>query len=352
MENEKKSINVRRGATTKFEAGGLAGQAPVGYKNDRNTKTVVKDPERSHVIRKAWELMLSGVYTVPEVGRWLDREGFTTMKRKKTGGGPLATSALYGMFDNLFYAGTIKREGRKILGRHEPMITMAEFDRVQSIVHRRNAPRPSKHVFAFTRLFRCGECGSMITAERKSKILKSTGARTVYTYYHCAHHQRLAACSQRSHVTESELWSGIKAALKPYAIYKEFSDEAVRIIRERIVKGDNSADAEHTRLEKQLAVTRGELSTLTDLRVRGLIPDEEFCERRANLMVQHEEHQRLLRALPRPEEKLHRAEQAFVRLRELDTRLEKASPEQRRALLAAVCSNRTILNKKPAFIGD
>src|SRR5258708_24093317 len=206
LENDNKSINVRRGATTKFEAGGLAGQAPVGYKNDRNTKTVVKDPERFHVIRKAWELMLSGVYTVPEVGRWLDRDGFTTMKRKKTGGGPLATSALYGMFDNLFYAGTIKREGRKILGRHEPMITMAELDRVQSIVHRRNAPRASKHVFAFTRHFRCGELGSIITAQRKAKILKSRQARTIYTYSDSALDHKVNASTHSTHATDRRRW--------------------------------------------------------------------------------------------------------------------------------------------------
>src|SRR5258708_13129500 len=114
LENDNKSINVRRGATTKFEAGGLAGQAPVGYKNDRNTKTVVKDPERFHVIRKAWDLMLSGVYTVPEVGRWLDREGFTTMKRKKTGGGPPTPYSSSRLCNHLFSTATPKPSAHQI----------------------------------------------------------------------------------------------------------------------------------------------------------------------------------------------------------------------------------------------
>src|SRR5439155_22877489 len=57
------SENVRRGYRTKYEMGWRPGMAPLGYLNDKDTRTIVPDPERFDCVRRMWELMLTGVHT-------------------------------------------------------------------------------------------------------------------------------------------------------------------------------------------------------------------------------------------------------------------------------------------------
>src|SRR5207245_11641955 len=56
------SENVKRGNRTKIENGWRPGIAPIGYLNDQQTRTIIKDPERFNLLRKMWDLMLKGIY--------------------------------------------------------------------------------------------------------------------------------------------------------------------------------------------------------------------------------------------------------------------------------------------------
>ena len=50
------SKNVKRGIIAKLEQGGYPNLAPIGYLNDKLTKTIVIDKERAKYIRKAFEM--------------------------------------------------------------------------------------------------------------------------------------------------------------------------------------------------------------------------------------------------------------------------------------------------------
>jgi hypothetical protein len=57
---------------------------PAGYVNNVIDKTIEVDPKRFNIIRKVWDSMLSGVYTVPQIHKKLNDEwGFRTRKMKK-----------------------------------------------------------------------------------------------------------------------------------------------------------------------------------------------------------------------------------------------------------------------------
>src|SRR3989338_9040436 len=82
----------RRGMEGKAERGWMPSNAPLGYRNDKLEHTIVEDPERFHLVRKMWDLMLTGNYTPPQIMQVANREwGFRTPDRKRRGGGPLAT---------------------------------------------------------------------------------------------------------------------------------------------------------------------------------------------------------------------------------------------------------------------
>src|SRR5205814_2210631 len=89
------SDNIRRGVRRKLELGILPNCAPVGYKNDKEQKTVVEDPRSFAVIRKIWDLMLTGCYSPREICNTAKHEwAFRTPIRKRSGGKPLALSTI------------------------------------------------------------------------------------------------------------------------------------------------------------------------------------------------------------------------------------------------------------------
>ena len=108
------SENIRRGIRTKLEKGWLPNMAPTGYLNDREARTIVPDPERFAIMRRMWELMLTGTYSPRQILEIAtDQWGLRTKKRRRTGGKALTLGALYKIFEAPFYAGVIERHGRR-----------------------------------------------------------------------------------------------------------------------------------------------------------------------------------------------------------------------------------------------
>ncbi len=57
--------NTLRGTLSKIGKGWSPNYAPIGYLNDKEEKIIIKDPERFDLVRKMWDLMLTGRYTPP-----------------------------------------------------------------------------------------------------------------------------------------------------------------------------------------------------------------------------------------------------------------------------------------------
>ncbi|MDD5146886.1 MAG: recombinase family protein, partial [Candidatus Pacebacteria bacterium] len=65
------SVNVKRGLRKKVNDGWLPGIAPAGYLNtpdrEKGYKVIVEDPERFPLVRRMWDLMLTGNFTAPQI---------------------------------------------------------------------------------------------------------------------------------------------------------------------------------------------------------------------------------------------------------------------------------------------
>jgi len=280
--------NVKRGTESKLQKGWKPNLAPLGYLNDKAEKTIIKDPERFSLIRKMWDLMLTGNYTPPKILDIANNEwGFKTRKFKKKGYGdkPLSRSGIYKIFTNVFYTGIIEYYGTQYEGKHEPMITLEEYDRVQTILGRKGRPRPKTHKFAFTGFIRCGECGCLYTAETKKKLIKSTKEIKEYTYYHCTRRTRRVNCTQRKVIREDNLELQVEKELEKYTILPEFLNWAL----EGLNKKNNTEIEDRTKVyemqHKTLVETQKELDELTKMRYRQLIDDETFIKEKNDLQA-------------------------------------------------------------------
>jgi site-specific DNA recombinase len=272
------SKNTKRGLLCKLEKGWQNGVAPLGYLNDKENKTIIKDPERFNLVRKMWDLMLTGNYTPPKVLDIANKEwGFRTRKFKRIGGNELSKSGIYKIFTSLFYTGIIVNCGLQYEGKHEQMITLEEYDRVQMVLGRKGKPRPKHHEFAFTGSMRCGVCGCLYTAETKKRLLKS-GEIHEHTYYHCTRKTTKIKCNQRKNFPVKDLEVAIEKEIEKYTILPEFLHWAL----ESLSKKNDTEIEDRTKIyemrHKNLMDAQKELDELTKMRYRQLIDDDAFIK--------------------------------------------------------------------------
>lgn len=276
------SENVKRGNRAKVERGWRPNMAPLGYLNDPATKTIVKDPTHFPFVRQMYELMLTGSYTPKQIALMArDEWGFRTPKRKRIGGTPLAMSSIYKILSNPFYAGIIVWDGQSHPGKHETVVTIDEFERVQALLRRPGRPQPHKHVFPFTGMIRCGACGLMVTAEHK---IKPSGRR--YTYYHCTKRKLGPRCQQPS-IQATLLECQIDAFLRGLVIPAPLQQWILEEIAGAQASRAEQEEARRQSIVKALSETSAQLAELTGLRLRNLLSDDEFLAQRQSLQREH-----------------------------------------------------------------
>lgn len=345
------SKNVRRGVQKKLDDGWRPGMAPSGYLNDLATHTLIIDPERFNLIRRAWDLMLTGNYTVPQILDKLNNEwGFRTLRKRRIGDKPLAMSGLYKIFTNLFYAGIIVHKGQHYPGKHQQMITLEEYDKVQIILGRAGKPRPKTHKFAYTGMIRCGECGCLHTAETKKKLILSTGKVKEYTYYHCTRRKVAMKCSQRKVLSENKLEEQIEDILDSFTILPEFNRWALDVLS----KSNDTEIEDRTKIyemqHKSLTSTQEELDELTRMRYRRLIDDEPFLKEKEILLKKIAQFKEGLRETENRAEKwLELTERTFNFATYAQIKFNKGTPEEKKEILSALCSNPIIKDQNLAI---
>lgn len=281
------SINVKRGLRQKYEMGHPPSIAQLGYLNTksniRGSNQIIIDPDRWPIIRKGFELILSGTHTISQVLDILNNEyGLRTRLGNCRGGKPLSKSGFYRMLINPFYYGYFFRNGALYKGSYKPIITVEEYDQIQLILGRKGKPRSQKHHFAFTGLIKCGECGSSVTASEKKKLIKGTGKIKIYTLYHCTHRKKGASkCSERSFIPVQNLETMIIEELAQYQIHPLFKDWAISVVKENSqyeIQKHNKLIVELLNFEKRIS---RELNNLIDLRISNGINDEIYLQKKA-----------------------------------------------------------------------
>ncbi len=274
--------NSMRGMVGKAERGWYPSRAPLGYLNDKLEHTIYEDTERFHLVRKMWDLMLTGNYTPTQIRKIASKDwGLRMPRTKRTGGGEIGSSTIYKMFTNVFYTGVNFEWCGKIWdnGKHKAMISLEEYDRVQVILGRKGKPRSKTHDFAFTGIMLCATCGSMYTASEKNKIIKKTGKLKNFTYYHCTRRKKGSDCHSEP-MTLKEVEDQIEVELELHTILPDFQKWALEILNKNNDKEIETRTKIYETQHNSLVETQKELDNLTRMRYRELIDDEAFIKER------------------------------------------------------------------------
>ena len=290
----KLSVDVKRGNEEQRKRGWLTGVAMQGYITIRDPADPdhciqIVDEERHSLVRKMWDLFLTGAYSVPMIEE-IAREDwkYLTIKRRRSGGRPLHRNSVYKIFSNIRYAGLIPVPGKP--GEYEkasypPMITIEEFDKAQYLLGQKGKPRKARSkAFAYRGFLFCAECGCQITAQEKYKKLKG-GSVKLYIYYHCTYRR---PCNNRKVVEEKDLQAQLDILLDRYTIHPLFEEWALEAAKDMTFMEAEERTAIENSQFKALQQMRQQYDNLVDMASKELIKQDKFKEKSEKLLKEIE----------------------------------------------------------------
>ena len=240
LENDNKSINVKRGLRTRCEMGLRPGPAVVGYLNEKHLDKkceVVIDPERAPIVKQMFEKVAYEKWSGRKLFHWLK---FELNFKTRSGNKGLTLSNIYLILQNPFYYGVFeypRKSGNFYTGRHEPIITKELFDQVQEQVKSQVLRTQEPKEFAFTKMMTCGLCGSGICADEKFKKLKD-GSVNRHIYYGCTRSKdKNCKCG---YINEVELIQQFEKLIDQVNISEIGMKEKIKYEVERIKKFNQS----------------------------------------------------------------------------------------------------------------
>lgn len=344
--------NSMRGMDGKADRGWLPSLAPLGYLNDKLEHVIREDTERFDLVRKMWDMMLTGNYTPSQIREIANKEwGFRTAKRKHIGGSELSNNGIYSMFGNIFYTGMFEWKGKQHTGNHKPMVTIEEYDRVQVLLGRYGKPRVREHVFAYTGVISCGVCGGMYSAYEMTKLVKKTGEMKSFVYYRATHKKGMP-CENQKQLPLKNLEDQIELELEGKTILPEFRQWALEILNSRNDQEIDDRTKVYEMRHASMAEAQKELDSLTRMRYKELIDDEAFIKERDVLREKIAKFKTQLRETEnRAERWIELTEKTFNFAAYARHAFLKGTLDEKREILTALGSNYAINDGKLSIIG-
>ncbi len=174
---------------------------------------------------------------------------------------------------NPFHYGVFRLKGEIFEGSHPPIISKRLFDKVQDVFEMRSKPtRKARYNFAFRGYMRCGECGVMVTAEKK---------KGKYIYYHCT--KRKTKCSQE-YIEEKELAGQIIGSLAPIWINDNTKNRILQDFDEHKTQEETTVEASISKVQTELSEVSAKTDKLLDAYLSEIITETEFQSKKKNLV--------------------------------------------------------------------
>ena len=260
--------NVKRGMRAKLRRGEWLTRAPFGYVNNREKRVIEPHPVHSQIIVRAFEEYATGEHGLVSLSHFLYELGLTTKK-----GTPLGKASVKRILTNRAYLGFTKHKDEWYEGSFAPILSPKLFEVVQKVVSANSRPRKTKttHDFPFTNLFRCGECGSMITAQWATG---RHGGR--YRYYRCT--KKKGVCTQK-YLREEALAEQLKERLQTISLCEVYTDYLLERIEALQLEEDSTSHSVTEKLSEDIKASEARLDKLVESYLDGDIPKSIYLKK-------------------------------------------------------------------------
>ena len=264
IENERRGLNTKQGMRQAQREGRTMGRPPLGYINGKIAKTVVFDPINAPLLKRGFEELSKGVYTIEEVRRSLIKKGLKNCCKQ---------SFLNHVRNPYYYGVVIVKKWKdepeeEILGQHEALISKKLFDQVQEVISGRRNKTPAKltrkeelplrgHLY-------CNSCESKLTG---SASTSRNGSK--HFYYHCQ-----KGCKERF---RADIANDIfEDYLDKFKIDKDVLELYKSILEDVFNMDEKERHHEIKRLDEKIKQFEARLNSLEDKYLDGAIDMNEF----------------------------------------------------------------------------
>jgi site-specific DNA recombinase len=253
----------------------LPGKATYGYKNvikENKKRWVEIEPFEAKVVKTMYEWYGSGCSSMPKVRARLKEE--------------LNIDFPMGVIDailkNPFYCGSMLNKGQEYPHVYECVISRELFDKVQQIKAGYNKTR-YKYAglpFIYRSLIKCGDCGCMISPERKRGHL---------IYYRCTQYK---GKHEAAYVREEDLTEQFAELFKSFQIPQPVVEEITETLRQAHRDKTQFHDTTLNELQRDYKRLETRIETMYEDKLDGSITEsfynkkrEEYRERQKELSV-------------------------------------------------------------------
>lgn len=223
------SDNVKRAFEQKRRNGEWTGAVRLGYLNisldeeKRLRKDIIIDIERSHLIKKMFEMYSTGNYSLETIRKEITDLGLRSLKGFK-----ISKSGIENILKDSFYCGiAFSKKYGSWVHKYPRLITKELFDKCQEIrsSKRKKSQKFLSKEFIFKGLLTCQNCGCSMTPEEHIKKSGKT-----YILYSCTNSKGIC---KREYVNEKTLLEPVYDILNKFKnITEDTQNMLVKEIRE------------------------------------------------------------------------------------------------------------------------
>jgi site-specific DNA recombinase len=263
--------DIRYKMGQKAKNGGTLGQAKLGYLNvrekidGREIRTVAVDQERAPYVQLAFELAATGNYTMQRLADLLTERGLWMRAQAGRPAGPISAKYLPRVLRDRYYLGFVNYKGEEYQGRHEPLVSVELFAKVQAVLDERlpkKGSRQRRHYHYLKGSLWCGQCYDR-GVESRLLLLKGTGHGGEYWYYFCAARQVHGCDAPFIRVEDAE--AGVLRHYASLRLPDGFADRVREVLAATLADEERSVRLVHDHLTKRLKELDAKENNLLDL---------------------------------------------------------------------------------------
>lgn len=285
QESKNTSDGVKRNNDFKLRQMIYPGKPHLGYMYDHSKaqgqKDHVPNPKNHDKCREWVELMLTGQYTVDGSLELMTARGLLGNK-----GEPVSRTKAYKFFRDIFNTGLFVFKGKTFQGCHRPLMTMAEYNKIQRIIDSRGHKQDLSNPLWFQgiEILKCGYCGGSITGEKHKKAYLNGSEQW---FYHARCTKKRGPCPEKF-LNANQM----KDQIDSFIDEMEIAQEYIVLIR-KVLKRQNQAEFQQVAKERELQTKRLEAidkqkETLYGMKAEGFYDTnlEEYEKKKADLLRQ------------------------------------------------------------------
>ena len=346
---------VKRDTVTKLEKGELPGRAKRGYLNiskegvivgkqydhkkqellnclGRPLNRIEKDPLEASLVRKLFEMALTGQYGLNALRKEAYELGLASLNNT-----PLSKSMVRNILSDPYYYGEFEYAEKMWVGSHETIITKSEFERVQDIISNRSRPKHQKRQYLFSMVVPCPCCGHLLGSDHQKghDYLRCTKAKEGH-------------CENKANIRQDKLEAQFIELLKTIQIPQNVVEYLLKLVKRSYKEEISNQHKSQTSIRKNLGLLEAKKTQLTSKwATSDAMSDDDYLEMKKALESQIKAQNQALDNIEQNQNNwIEKLESFFKISRTLVNTFERASIEDKRIIMNLISSKFILTGEK------